>query len=99
MEEKRIVLMTWKEYESFSRSHRGLAPPVEPKTTDTTENVCIAGLERAKSYFQLNKEELTLLCEFLNHQFISYEQPELIELVRRLGRAYNELATDVSKSA
>jgi len=54
---------------------------------------------KAERFLSLSKDELTLLVEFLEYQFLSYEKPELIELVRRLGRAYNELASEAGESA
>jgi hypothetical protein len=47
---------------------------------------------------ELSKMEIILLHDFLEHQYISYEKPELIELVRRLGRVYNELVNESSRT-
>lgn len=38
----------------------------------------------------LTREELTLLWNFLSHQYISYDNAELINLVKRIGELANE---------
>lgn len=45
----------------------------------------------------LNEKELRALYEFIEHQYVTYEVPGLIDVVRRLGRAYNELASESSQ--
>lgn len=47
--------------------------------------------------FTLNEKELRTLYEFIEHQYVPYEVPGLIDVVRRLGRAYNELVSESSK--
>lgn len=47
---------------------------------------------------ELSKMEIILLYDYLEHQYISYEKPELIELVRRLGRVYNELVNESGRA-
>ena len=46
----------------------------------------------------LDEREIIALSEYLNHQYISYEKPELLEVVRKIGRAYNELVNESSES-
>lgn len=47
--------------------------------------------------FTLSEKELRVLYEFIEHQYVSYEVPGLIDIVRRLGRAYNELVSESSQ--
>ena len=47
--------------------------------------------------FTLNEKELRVLYEFIEHQYVPYEVPGLIDIVRRLGRVYNELASESSQ--
>jgi hypothetical protein len=54
--------------------------------------------EKGGRKMTLSKMEIILLHDFLEHQYISYEKPELIELVRRLGRVYNELVNESSRA-
>jgi hypothetical protein len=46
----------------------------------------------------IEEKELILLWEFLAHQYISYENIELLTLVRTIGRIIDELAETSSRT-
>lgn len=54
-------------------------------------------IEGEWGYF-LTKKELEILWQFLAHQYISYENIELLTLVRRLGKTVDELADATSRT-
>lgn len=54
-------------------------------------------IEGEWGYF-LTKKELETLWQFLVNQYISYENIELLTLVRRLGKIHDELADDISRA-
>ena len=41
--------------------------------------------------YVFSKEEIKALNKFLQHQYISYEDLELLEVVRKISRIANEL--------
>lgn len=49
-------------------------------------------------YRALHVDELRVLNQFLRHQYISYENIQLLNLVRRIGELVDELDTRVSRT-
>ena len=47
--------------------------------------------------FILTEKEIRVLYEFLLHEYISYENLELLEFVRSLGKIVDELDSETSR--